>query len=132
MSYRAFIGDLTQSTYVELIRDGLKYIEFESFIHPNSRVFIKPNLTFPYYKPGVMTNPEAIEAAIIAIRDYTSNIFIGDSDSGGYNRFSMDTVYQETGISNFAAKYHVEVVNLSHGPRRPIHFSIENAVSFDR
>jgi 4-aminobutyrate aminotransferase-like enzyme len=48
---------------------------------------------------------EAIEAAILAIKDYTPHITIGDSDSGGYNRFSMDEVYRETGILDFAKKY---------------------------
>ena len=69
-----------------------------------------------------MTNPEAVEAAILAISDYTQNIYIGDSDFGGYNRFSMDAVYQETGIANFADRYGVNIVNLSHTQRKEIKF----------
>jgi uncharacterized protein (DUF362 family) len=69
-----------------------------------------------------MTNPQAIEAAILAIREYTPNISIGDADSGGYNRFSMDEVYKETGIWQFAEKYGVRLVNLSRVDRRTISF----------
>ena len=73
-----------------------------------------------------MTNPAAIEAAIIAISAYTSHIFIGDSDSGGYNRFSMSRVYEETGIVNLAKKYNVQLVNLSQLPRKTIQFDYKN------
>ena len=73
-----------------------------------------------------MTSPEAIEAAILAVREYTSKIYIGDFDSGGYNRFSMDEVYKNTGIIDFAKKYDVEVVNLSRLERKPIQFNYKN------
>ena len=45
-----------------------------------------------------MTSLEAVEAAIIALKDYTSHIYVGDSDSGGYNPFSMHEVYGEIGM----------------------------------
>jgi uncharacterized protein (DUF362 family) len=81
-------------------------------------VFLKPNLTFPTYRPGVMTSVEAVEAAIMAIGDYTTHIVVGDSDSGGYNPFSMDEVYGEIGMYDMARRHRVEVVNLSKLPRR--------------
>jgi uncharacterized protein (DUF362 family) len=60
-----------------------------------------------------MTSPAAVEAALMAVKEYTPNICLGDSDSGGYNRFSMDEVYRETGIFDFASKHRIDVVNLS-------------------
>lgn len=69
-----------------------------------------------------MTHPEAIEAAILALCQYTPHIYIGDSDSRGYNRFSMDDVYRQTGILEFAKRLQVRVVNLSNLERCPIHF----------
>lgn len=115
MSDRAFLGRLnaTASNYLELIRDGLNFADLQSHLPKNARVFIKPNLTFPTYRPGVMTSPQAIEAAIVALLDYTSDIWIGDSDSGGYNQFAMEDVYAATGIVEFASRYGVKVVNLS-------------------
>ncbi len=53
-----------------------------------SRVFIKPNLTFPTFKPGVITNPACLEQLIIALKDYTDDITVGEADGGGYNRFA--------------------------------------------
>lgn len=122
MMNRAFIGDLTAESYLELIRQGLAFIDFGAQVKGDTRVFIKPNLTFPTYRPGVMTCPQAVEAAIQAIRDYTPYIYLGESDSGGYNRFSMDEVFAATGLLDFAGKYGVKVVNLSHLPRQPVHF----------
>lgn len=123
MANRAYIGDLSVNDYLTNIREGLSFIEWGRTVSSDTRIFIKPNLTYPTFRPGVMTCPEAIEAAIIAIKDYTPHIMIGDADSGGYNRFSMDEVYQATGLVDFAQKYGVQVVNLSSGPRRAIDFN---------
>jgi uncharacterized protein (DUF362 family) len=67
-----------------------------------------------------MTNPEAVEALVGYLKDFTNNITICESDSGGYNRFSMDEVFVRTGISEFAKRYGVAVVNMSHVPSRSI------------
>lgn len=122
MKHRAFIGDLSTGTYLDQIREGLEYIHFGDNVTKDTRIFVKPNLTFPTYQPGVMTSPQAIEAAILAIRDYTPHIYVGDSDAGGYNRFSMNEVYRKTGIWQFADKYNVQVVNLSRVERSKISF----------
>lgn len=123
MKSRVFVDWIDTDGYLLRIRQGLEWVNFGDLLTgARARVFIKPNLTFPTYRPGVMTSPEAIEAAILAIREYTSNIILGDADGGGYNRFSMSEVYEETGISDFARKHGVSVVNLSDEPRRPINF----------
>ena len=120
MTNKAFIGRLSSSSYVDLIREGLDFIDAGKLIRPDTRVFLKPNLTFPTYRPGVMTSTAAVEAAVIALLDYTPHISIGDSDSGGYNPFSMDEVYREIGIVGLTERYGVGVVNLSSGPRRSV------------
>src|SRR5512137_1163421 len=120
MNNRVFLDRISTAGYLKIVQRGLDYIDFGSLVSPDAKVFIKPNLTFPTYRPGVMTSLPAIEAAILAVREYTSHIYIGDSDGGGYNRFSMDQVYRETGLWQFAERYGVQVVNLSRLERRPI------------
>jgi uncharacterized protein (DUF362 family) len=117
---RLYIDRLSRDTYLSNIRTGLEYCRFGDLVSRSSRVFIKPNLTFPQYRPGVMTSPECIEAAVVAVKDYTDRIYIGDSDSGGYNPFPMEAVYRETGIVDLEASHGVKVVNLSRLPRTPI------------
>jgi uncharacterized protein (DUF362 family) len=126
MVIRAFIGDLRKGRYLDIIHDGLVYIGFNQAVSRESSIFIKPNLTFPIYRPGVMTSLEAIEATIISIKDYTPHIYIGDSDSGGYNRFSMGDVFQKIGLFDLTKKYNVEVVNLSKLEQKMIHFRYKN------
>jgi len=122
MRHRAFLHRLSASGYLTSIQKGLEWIKFGDVVSNYTRVFIKPNLTFPEYRPGVMTSPQGVEAAILAVREYTHHIYLGDADSGGYNRFSMDEVYRRTGLWEFAEKYGVEIVNLSKVERRAISF----------
>lgn len=102
--------------YLAQIRDGLSFINLSAKLKGGDRVFIKPNLTYPYYKKGVTTCPQCIEQLIIALKDYTGNIIVGEADGGGYNRFSMDEVYHKTGIEVIAKKHDVKLVNLSFSP----------------
>lgn len=121
---RAFLGrvDDAGSNYQALIAEGLRFISFGANLPTQPKIFVKPNLTYPTYRPGVMTSPAALEAALGALKAYTPNLWIGDSDSGGYNPFSMDQVYATTGIAGFAERLGVPVVNLSRLERVPITF----------
>lgn len=119
---RAFIGAITPgelASYLDVIEEGLEYVGF-SEIYKEPRLFIKPNLTFPTYQPGVMTTPVAIEAAILALKARGSRLLVGEADSGGYNPFPMEEVYRETGINDLAARQGVNVVNLSKFETREI------------
>ncbi len=115
---RIYVGSLSEG-YAPCIAQGLQFIS-GSTIRPGTRIAIKPNLTFPVFRQGVMTNPEAVEALVIYLKDFTDHITICESDSGGYNRFSMDDVFNATGLSAMAQKYGVQIVNLSHVASRPI------------
>jgi uncharacterized protein (DUF362 family) len=117
---RVFIDRVSQDNYLDVVRAGLEYAKFGELVSPSTKVFIKPNLTFPEYKPGVMTNPKCVEAVVLAIRDYTSHVYIGDSDSGGYNRFAMDDVYEATGIRQLVEATGAKLVNLSLLPTTPV------------
>lgn len=120
MVAHAYIESLRSGSYLDRVREGLDFVGASGLIGPDTRVFVKPNLTFPSYVPGVMTSPEAVEAAIVALKDYTPHITIGDADSGGYNPFSMDKVYGEIGMYDLGKRHGVDIVNLSDLPRRPL------------
>ncbi len=118
---KVFIGGLEHG-YGPAIQQAFDFLGSAGAVRSSDRVCIKPNLTFPYFRKGVMTNPEALEALVIYLKNFTDHIVICESDSGGYNAFSMDDVFRTTGIAEFADGYGVEVVNLSHVPSRPIRF----------
>ena len=50
--YRAYLDELRDDLKVTL-QKGLEFINWGKYIDKNSRVFVKPNFTFPYYKEGV-------------------------------------------------------------------------------
>jgi uncharacterized protein (DUF362 family) len=116
---RVFIGTAAHD-YTPTIQEGLEWIRLRSLIKWGDSVFIKPNLTFPVYRKGVMTSPDCVEALVIALKDYTDRITVGESDTGGYNRFQMDGVLRRTGIKDLERKYGIHVVNLTHLPARTI------------
>lgn len=116
---RVFIQRLDDEPSSRL-RDGFAFLEGDGVIRAGEKIVIKPNLTFPVFRKGVMTNPEILEATILYLKNYTSNITVCESDSGGYNRFSMTEVFLRTGISEFAKRYGVRIVNMSHSESRPI------------
>ena len=120
-SARIYIERISNN-YLEQIQEGLTFVDMTSKVKPGDKVFIKPNLTFPHYRAGVMTSPECIEQLVVALKDYTNDIIIGEADGGGYNRFSMDEVFEKTGLRTISKKYNVKLVNLSKMPSRNIHF----------
>ncbi len=118
---RIFIDSLS-GNYSDPIRKGFDYLGVTGKLRPSDRVAIKPNLTFPFYRKGVMTNPEAVEALVVCLKEFTDKITICESDSGGYNRFSMDEVFTTTGLKEMAAWYGVRILNLTNVKSRSISF----------
>src|SRR5690348_6985900 len=96
-----FIQSLTKG-YSDCIGEGFRFLGDAVEVRPGDRFAIKPNLTFPTFRPGVMTSLEAIKALVIYLKNFTDKITICESDSGGYNPFSMDEVFRNTGIAEFA------------------------------
>jgi uncharacterized protein (DUF362 family) len=99
--------------YLPAIQQGFDWVGGLSFLKWGDKVCIKPNLTFPTFSEGVMTNPAALEAVVVHLKNFTNEITICESDSGGYNRFSMDEVFRKTGIAEFAKRHGVRIRNMS-------------------
>lgn len=121
-SPRVFLQHLT-SGYDAVLAEGFHWIDLKSKLKAGDTVFIKPNLTFPVFRQGVMTNPACVEAIVRRLKDYTDRIIVGEADSGGYNRFDINAVLEKTGIRALEKKYGIRVVNLSHLSSRPLEFT---------
>lgn len=118
---KLFVTNLARGYETPLSR-GFQFLGEAGRVGRGDRVAIKPNLTFPHFRKGVMTNPEAIEALVIYLKNFTDQITICEADSGGYNRFSMDEVFAATGLREIAQRYGVKLVNLSNVKSRSIKF----------
>lgn len=109
---RIFLERLAHN-YPALIAKGLERVGFFAEVPAAGTVFLKPNLTFPVYRPGVMTSYDCLKATTELLRSKGYQVIIGEADSGGYNRFSMDEVFREMGINDLARHCGARVVNLS-------------------
>jgi len=86
----------------------------DDFTRANS-IFIKPNLTYPRYKKGLVTRIEFIEGLVSALKQISSqtNIFIGEGE-GGYNSFSTTDAFKNMGYFGLEKRFpQVKVINLS-------------------
>lgn len=101
------------ANYPELVKAGLSYTGFFETVPAGSTVFLKPNLTFPVYQPGVMTSPGCLSAVTETLVECGYKVIIGEADSGGYNRFSIDEVFEKSGINELARRTGARVVNIS-------------------
>ena len=118
-SASVFLSPLREG-YLEAIRQGFTFIGIGNKIPRAVPVVIKPNLTFPDFRPGVMTNIACIEDLIIALKDFTADITVVESDAGGYNKFKMEEVFQKIGLIAIAKRYGAKLLNLSHQPSRVV------------
>src|ERR1051325_7568019 len=109
---RVYLRELRED-YPSAVRAWLEHVGFLWDVAPGSRVFLKPNLTLPEYQPGVMTSYGCLRAVTGFLAESGYRVVIGEADSGGHNRFSMDEVFQKMGIYDLAREFGAEVVNIS-------------------
>jgi uncharacterized protein (DUF362 family) len=99
--------------YQKTVENGLQETGFFDRVSTGAPVFLKPNLTFPVYRPGVMTSYDCLKAVVEILVNRKYQVIIGEADSGGYNRFSIDEVFKGMDIDKLAADTGARIVNLS-------------------
>lgn len=107
-----FLRDLSEG-HEPAVAAGLEAVGFFADVPAGGTVFLKPNLTFPEYRPGVMTSPDCLSAVVRTLRSRGYQVLIGEADSGGYNRFSMDAVFEGMGIHRLCEETGAKCVNIS-------------------
>ncbi|MBI4454643.1 MAG: DUF362 domain-containing protein [Acidobacteria bacterium] len=112
MRNRVFVEKVESGKLSNVVRQALEWLDWGSLIPQGARVFLKPNFTYPFYKPGVSTSPQVIEALVSILRERTTAIFIGESD-GGSLAWSAEEAFDGHGLPELARRYGVGLVNLS-------------------
>ncbi len=110
---KVFLSKLTDG-YAAPVADGLTDVGFFDTVRPGATVFLKPNFTFPTYQPGVMTSFECLKATTECLLARGYKVIIGEAESGGYNPFSMDAVFEQMGMKELARQTGVRLVNISY------------------
>lgn len=91
---------------------GFRFAGLDRAIKAGDQVLLKPNLTYPKFKPGVTTTPAVLEAAIKLLKELGARVVVGESD-GGYNSYEVKDVYHDFGLFELEKKYGIKVVNFS-------------------
>ena len=108
------LADNNESRRVQLA-EATKFIGLDKDILSARAIFIKPNLTYPFYKRGVTTRVSFIREIVLALENINPNIkiYIGEGD-GGCNSFNMDDVFRNMGFLDLEKDISsVEIINLS-------------------
>ena len=90
-------------------------------ITSTTRVALKPNLTYPYYQPGITTSPSVMRETVKLLRDFTSYLAIVETD-GGYGAWQAREAFTSHQLYDLGKEYDIEIVNLCDEPREMIHF----------
>lgn len=115
--FKVFLNNIGDQLENDL-RQAIDYVGLAGQLNSGKTIFIKPNLTYPKFKPGVITTPKLLETLVRIIKDYTSRIIIGESD-GGYNAYEVKDTFRDCGFYELEKKYGVRIVNLS---KMPFHY----------
>jgi len=120
--YRAYIDEIRGNLKVTL-QKGLEFINWDKYIDKKSRVFVKPNFTFPYYKEGVTTTPELLRCLLELLKSKASTVTVGESD-GGNHSFTAEEAFQGHNMYHICQEAGVELVSLSALPAETIESTV--------
>ncbi len=118
IKYRAYIDEIGTDLKATLQR-GLDFVNWHKYIDRNTRVFVKPNFTFPSYQEGVTTNPEFLKCVLELLRSRANKVILGESD-GGNRSFKAEEAFKGHGMYQICEELGVDLVNLSTLPAETI------------
>ena len=103
------------------VRMALHDLGILASLNANSRVALKPNLTYPYHRPGITTSPAVLRSTVRVLRDYTAHIAIVETD-GGYGAWKATEAFNGHQLYDLRDEFGIEVVNLCDEPSEMISF----------
>lgn len=93
----------------DALMNGLQWINWKEIIKRDSRVFVKPNFTWPKYRPGVVTSPRLLRELLPILKNRADNVILGESNLPSFN---AEEAFSNLGIYKICNESGVEVVNL--------------------
>jgi uncharacterized protein (DUF362 family) len=101
-----------QETLEADTRAAFERLQWRDYIKNDSRVFVKPNFTLPFFKPGVTTHGSVIEATLAVLKDRATEVLIGEAD-GGYGSYTAEYALTSHGIPDICRRTGATMVNIS-------------------
>lgn len=76
----------------------------------DSTVFVKPNFTWPVFRPGVVTSPDFLAELLPILKDRASRVLVGESD---LPIFRTSKAFRGLGVDRICQRSGAEMVELS-------------------
>ena len=120
--YRGFFRQFNEQTSNRTIADALEWIGWKEKVRNDSTIFVKPNFTWPKYRPGVVTSPRFLAQLLPILRERAKRVILGESD---LPIFRASKAFAGLGIDRICKEAGVETVELSHVPRTNVKIKVE-------
>ena len=95
----------------EILAGVLRTVGRLDDITPGTRVFIKPNFTFPFFKPGVTTPPDLIRGLVELLVGRGAEITLGEAGAS-LDSFNLYDAFTDHGLYDLQKEFGVKVVHL--------------------
>lgn len=109
---KAYLTNVTENDLSKKILEAFEWIGWRDIVKPDSKVYVKVNLTWPLYKRGVTTSPLLIDALLEVLKTRAKNVYICESDGGNHSYVAEDT-FKGHGLYEICEKHGAKLVNLS-------------------
>lgn len=94
-----------------VLSDAIHAVNSMKSIPAGSRVFIKPNFTFPFFKKGVTTPPDLLRAVVEVLLEMGARVTIGEGGAS-LDVFNLDDSFTDHGVYDLQREYGVKVTHL--------------------
>lgn len=121
--YRAALNHFDETNLRDKIRDCLEWVHWKEQIFPDSRIWVKPNLTFPEFRPGVTTSPHFMAALLDVLRERTPHLTVFEAD-GGNNSYAMEKAFMAHDLYEICEARNVRLLNITREPWQEIEIPI--------
>ena len=125
--YIVYLQKIAKNNIEKIMQDAVMEVGLTKRINSDSKIFLKPNLTYPKYKPGITTSPDIIEALVKVLSDYSKKITIIESD-GGYGTFKAESAFRGHNLYEIGKRYGIKIRNLSNEKMEEVNFKVRKGL----
>lgn len=112
MKHAVYLAKIQEDLREKMLA-GLEWIGWEEIVKPDSTVFVKPNIMWREYLPGVNTTPEFLNTLLSILKDRCEQLIVGESSAATY---SADLAFKNQGVYEICRDNGAELYNLSRMP----------------
>ena len=108
---RIFLGNF-ENNHAHDLGAALEWTGLSAALARASKVFLKPNFTFPQYTRGVTTSPAFLRDVLATLSESVDEVFVGESN-GGYGSFLASEAFAGHGLLEICKETQTTPMNLS-------------------